>query len=125
MKSVLAAVAAIVAVCFVSPAGAHHAAEGMVADDIYMMISDNLIGTPHLDVDLATIGAGADTMAVITVTVPASEVDAVLVIVGALLEGEGTQISSPLEIRIYPEGGDGLVTLMIMESIGHGESQGL
>ena len=125
MKSVLAAVAAIVAVCFVSPAGAHHAAEGMVADDIYMMISDNLIGTPHLDVDLATIGAGADTMAVITVTVPASEVDAVLVIVGALLEGEGTQISSPLEIRIYPEGGDGLVTLMIMENIGHGESQGL
>ena len=125
MNSVLAAVAAIVAVCFVSPAGAHHAAEGMVADDIYMMISDNLIGTPHLDVDLATIGAGADTMAVITVTVPASEVDAVLVIVGALLEGEGTQISSPLEIRIYPEGGDGLVTLMIMESIGHGESQGL
>ena len=125
MKSVLAAVAAIVAVCFVSPAGAHHAAEGMVADDIYMMISDNLIGTPHLDVDLATIGAGADTMAVITVTVPAGEVDAVLAIVGVLLEGEGTQVSSPLEIRIYPEGGDGLVTLMIMESIGHGESQGL
>lgn len=121
----LAAVAAIVVVCFVSPAGAHHAAEGMVADDIYMLISDNLIGTPHLDVDLATIGAGADTMAVITVTVPASEVDAVLAIVGALLEGEGTQVSSPLEIRIYPEGGDGLVTLMIMESIGHGESQGL
>ena len=123
MKSVLAAVAAIVAVCFVSPAGAHHAAEGMVADDIYLMISDNLIGTPHLDLDLTTIGAGADTMAVITVTVPASEMDAVLAIVAESLVGEGTQVSSPLEIRIYPEGGDGLVTLLIMESIGHGESQ--
>jgi hypothetical protein len=97
----------------------------MVADDIYLMISDNLVGTPHLDLDLATIGAGADTMAVVTVTVPASEVGAVLAIVGELLEGEGAQVSSPLEIRIYPEGGDGLVTLMIMEDIGQGESQTL
>jgi hypothetical protein len=95
----------------------------MVADDIYLMISDNLVGTPHLDLDLTTIGAGADTMAVITVTVPASEMDTVLAIVAESLEGEGTQVSSPLEIRIYPEGGDGLVTLVIMESIGQGESQ--
>jgi hypothetical protein len=125
MKILLAAVAAIVAAYSVSPAGAHHAAEGMVADDIYLMISDNLVGTPHLDLDLTTIGAGADTMAVVTVTVPASEVDAVLAIVGELLEGEGAQVSSPLEIRIYPAGGDGLVTLMIMEDIGQGESQTL
>jgi len=123
MKILLAAVAAIVAAYSVSPAGAHHAAEGMVADDIYLMISDNLVGTPHLDLDLTTIGAGADTMAVITVTVPASEMDTVLAIVAESLEGEGTQVSSPLEIRIYPEGGDGLTTLVIMESIGQGESQ--
>ena len=123
MKSVLAAVAAIVAVCSVSPADAHHAAEGMVADDIYLMISDNLIGTPHLDLDLTTIGAGADTMAVVSDTVPASKLDTVLAIVAESLEGEGTRVSSPLEIRIYPEGGDGLITLVIMESIGQGESQ--
>jgi len=71
------------------PAFAHHAAEGIVADDIYEMIEENLAGTPHLDLDLTTMGSGQETMAVITVTVPESEVDEVLAIITDALKGEG------------------------------------
>ena len=102
---------------------AHHAAEGIIADDIYEMIDDNLAGTPHLALDLTTMGSGADTLAAISITMPEEDVDEVLGIIADALQGQGTQQISPLEVRIFPPDEDDLVTIVVIENIGQGQSQ--
>ena len=57
-----------------APVSAHHMAEGVVADDIYAMIDENLEGSPHLDLDLTTIGS----MTIVSVTVAEEDVSMVL-----------------------------------------------
>jgi hypothetical protein len=44
-------------IVFVAPLWAHHAAEGIVSDEIWAMIDDNLVAvdSPHLDLDFLDI----------------------------------------------------------------------
>jgi hypothetical protein len=123
MVRIFVAAAAALFLGIVGPVFSHHMAEGILSDDIYLMIDENLSGTPHYEIDLTTIGAGAESVVVLTVTVPEEDMADVLAMVGEAIPGSGVQASGPLEVRIFPTGGDGLVTIMVLESIGQGESQ--
>ena len=123
MKKLFAVAAMAVPMMTVAPVSAHHMAEGILSDDLYQMIEENLAGSPHLELDLTTIGSGAATMAVITVTVPETDVDEVLETIGDVLAGEGMQYGSSLDVDISATGAEDLVTIIVMENIGQGESQ--
>lgn len=121
MKKLHAVIAALIPFLVAAPVSAHHMAAGIVADDIYAMIDENLEGTPHLELDLTTIG----TMTIVTVTVPDDDVSvaAVLDAVADARQGQGTQVESSLEVEVSPTDPDGMVTITIIEQIGRGESQ--
>lgn len=113
----------VVALCMAGPLAAHHAAEGVVSDEIYDAISVNLEGTPHLEMDMTTVGTSRDAMNVITVTLPETEVDEVLMSVADALAGQGDMVESSLDVEITAADDLGLVTVTIMEELGAGESQ--
>lgn len=121
MRKSLAFVAALIPFCVAGPLAAHHAAEGIVADDIYEMITDYLedSDSPHLDLDLTTMGD----MAIVTVTVPAEEVSEVLASISEALTGQGEQVTSSIEIEISAPDADGMVSITVTEDLGQGESQ--
>ncbi len=116
MKKTVAIIPMLITFLFAAPLSAHHMAEGVVADDIYAAIDENLEGTPHLDLDLTTIGA----MAIVTTTVAAEDVPTVLDTISAALSGQGTQVESSLDVNISAPDDDGLVTITIIERIGQG-----
>jgi hypothetical protein len=123
MKKLFAVAAMAVPLMTVAPVSAHHMAEGILSDDLYQTIEENLAGSPHLELDLTTVGSGAATMAVITVTVPEADVDEVLATIGDVLAGQGMQNGSSLDVDISATGTEDLVTIVVMENIGQGESQ--
>jgi hypothetical protein len=123
MNKLFAVAAMAVPLIAVVPVAAHHMAEGIVSDDLYEEIEANLADSPHLELDLTTVGSGAATMAVITVTVPEADVDEVLETIGDVLAGEGMQYGSSLDVDISATGTGDLVTITILENIGQGESQ--
>jgi hypothetical protein len=94
-------------------------AEGIVADDIYALIDENLADSPHLLLDLTTTA----TMTIIEVTVEADDVATVVGIISDALEGQGTQVDSSLDVEISEPDDAGLVTITIEESMGRGQSQ--
>lgn len=55
MKSLVKA-AVITSMLASFPAFAHHPAEDIVAEDIYIMIDENVADTPHADLDFSTMG---------------------------------------------------------------------
>ncbi len=119
MKYWLVCVSMLAALAAGVPASAHHMAEGIVSDELYDLIELNLAGTPHLDLDLTTIG----TMSVLVVTVPEAYVADVLGYISEILMGSGYQRASSLEVDISLPDADGLVTLSVQETLGRGESQ--
>jgi hypothetical protein len=121
MKKSLAFVAALIPFCVAGPLAAHHMAEGIVADDIYEMITTNLedADSPHLDLNLTTSGD----MAIVTVTVPEDDVSVVLTSISDALTGQGEQVNSSIEIDISEPDADGMVTITVTEDLGQGESQ--
>jgi len=123
MKTILAVVAVTFCLFVAVPASAHHMAEGIVADDIYDMIEENLEGSPHLDLLLEDVGTGPGRMAVLSVTVMQEDVAEVLMIISDVLNGQGVQRSSSLDVDISLPDADGLVTITVEENIGQGESQ--
>jgi hypothetical protein len=134
MKTILAVVAVTFCLFVAVPASAHHAAEGIVSEEIYAMIEENLAGTPHLDMTLDDLG----TMMVVQITVPVSLVDDVIASVAAVLQniqpdveagenfssGQGGPGSLSIELRYPdPDDPDGLVTIEIIENVGQYLSQ--
>lgn len=119
MRTHLAVAATLAPFLVAGTAVAHHMAAGIVSDDLYETIEENLEGSPHLDLDLSTIGS----MAVTTVTVDADDVSAVLDAVSDTLMGQGVQRESSLEIDISEPDDEGLVTIIIEEKMGTGQSQ--
>jgi hypothetical protein len=113
----------VVALCMAGPLAAHHAAEGVVSDEIYDAISENLEGTPHVEMDMTTVGTSQDAMNVITVTLPETEVDEVLMSVADALAGQGDMVESSLDVEINAADEFGIVTVTIMEELGAGQSQ--
>ncbi len=119
MRKHLAFIATLIPFFVAAPVSAHHMAEGIVADDIYATIDENLADSPHLDLDLTTIG----TMTIVSATVDEDDVSMVLDSVSDALEGQGTQVESSLDVEISAPDADGLVTITITERVGQGESQ--
>ncbi len=116
-------------------------AEGVATDAVYEMIEENLIlaDSPHLEVDLSTIGTGSDMTRVLTVTVSSGFEDEVIEALAdamgqasqeesssdqAIARGnrEVTRESS-LDIEISDPNPDGLVTVTVSDGIGQGASQ--
>lgn len=119
MRKPLLVVATLLPFLVAGAVAAHHAAAGIVADDIYATIEENLADSPHLELDLTTIGS----MTIVSVTVAEEDLAEVLAIVSDARAGQGSQNESSLEIDISPTTADGLVTIAIIERIGSGESQ--
>lgn len=119
MRKHLALIATLIPFFVAAPVSAHHMAEGIVADDIYQMIDDNLGDSPHLTLDLTT----ATNMTIVEVTVEADDVATVVGIISDALAGQGTQVESSLDVEIAEPDAYGLVTITIEESMGRGQSQ--
>ena len=121
MKKPLAIIATLIPLCVAAPLSGHHMADGIVADDIYDMIDSRLedADSPHLDLDLTTIG----TMAIVSVTVAEEDVATVLDAISDSRQGQGRQVESSLDVEISPTDVSGMVTITVIEHIGRGESQ--
>lgn len=103
------------------PAAAHHGAAGIVSDEIYAAIEENLedADSPHLDLTSEDLMGGM----MITVSVDAEDVDLVLDGISEGLTGSGAMRESSVDVTISPEDYDGVVTITIIEYFGQGESQ--
>lgn len=108
-------------VVLAAPVAAHHAAEGIISEDLYDQIEESLEGTPHLDMDLSVVGTDTDMMVVTTVTVPTEDVDEVVEIIADEMTGEGSMMESSIDITLDIDGD--MATVTIFEDIGAGESQ--
>lgn len=64
MKKILLALIVSVLFCY-SQAFAHHAADGVVDDEIYEQIEVLIADTPHADMTLADLGAGMTTITIV------------------------------------------------------------
>jgi hypothetical protein len=127
--------AAAVAACMAVPVAAHHMAEGIVADDLYDAISENLAGTPHEDIDFEVTDddMGGALTAVVTVTVPADEVDEMEALIDdtmdtvvgdeEVLGAQGEMIEGSISVEYSEPDENGDVTITITEHLGVGESQ--
>ena len=123
-----------------APAFAHHAAEGIVSDDIWQMVDDNLeaMDSPHLNIDFDDV-MGSMSMAmdddgdmylVSGITVYTEEVDEYLPFIEEALEAartfpSGTTRSgtaSTVLIEII-DLGNGDSQILLYEPIGNGNSQ--
>ena len=89
MKKIIAAMAASLAVASFS-CPAHHAAEGMLDDEVYEMIDSLLVDTPHADMVLEDLGTGMTTITISTQTVTQIEnmIDDGLLDYASLLDGQ-------------------------------------
>lgn len=127
--------AAAVAACMAVPVAAHHMAEGIVADDLYDAISDYLEGTPHEDIEFEVTDddMGGALTAVVTVTVPADEVDEMEALIDdtmdtvvgdeEVLGAQGEMIEGSISVEYSEVADNGDVTITITEHLGVGESQ--
>lgn len=121
--------AAAVAACMALPVAAHHMAEGIVADDLYDAISENLAGTPHEDIDFEFTDddMGGALTAVVTVTIPADEVEDMADVIDdtmeAVLGAQGETSEGSISVEYSDVDDDGNVTITITEHLGVGESQ--
>lgn len=113
MKPVTAAVALIAGVLFNVQAQAHHAAEGIISDDLWQMIDDRLedADSPHLDLDFTMM----DNAIITTIEVDTSLVDEMLTTISSVNQGR-------LLVATQPTAPD-LTEIIVVEPIGIGESQ--
>ncbi len=119
MKKTVAMIAMLIPFFVATPASAHHMAEGVISDDLWVTIDENLEGSPHLLLDLTTIGS----MNIISVTVEEDDVSMVLDAVADALPGQGRQVESSLNVDISLPDDEGLVEITIIERMGQGQSQ--
>jgi hypothetical protein len=150
MKIIFAALSLALMLLVVGPAVSHHAAEGIIADELYEEINERLDGSPHLDmemVDVQTVTmsettgeSNSETMRQLTITVSSDDVAVVFEELSELM-GQGFDptaespmessleitVSDPTDCAIEPE--DQIepdvqcVTVTIVEHIGQGKSQ--
>ena len=91
MKKLLVAVTGLM-LLLAMPVYAHHAAEGIVDEEIYAMIDEMVADTPHADLDLSFIGGGMTEMTITTRTPEemANLIDDGLLTYAAMLDGDVT-----------------------------------
>lgn len=133
---------AVVAMAISSPVMAHHAAEGIVSDDIWLMIDDMLAAadSPHLNLDFDDVmgsmavtsvgGTGGDMALVTTITVRTEDADEYMVYVDTAVDAaqrvpQGSTAANPAS-GLFVEVVDlenGFTEITLYEPIGSGESQ--
>lgn len=133
---------AVVAMAISAPVLAHHAAEGIISDDIWQMIDDMLAAadSPHLNLDFDDVmgsmavtsvgGNGGDMALVTTVTVRSEDTEEFMVYVDTALDAsqripQGSTVENPasgLFVEVV-DLEDGLTEITLYEPIGSGESQ--
>jgi hypothetical protein len=113
MKQVLVTFMMFTAAAFSVQASAHHAAEGIISDELWEMIDDRLeaADSPHLDLDFTMMG----NTIVTTVEVDTSMVNDVLATISSVNNGR-LMVSTQ-------ETGSGMTEIVIVEQVGSGESQ--
>jgi len=124
----------------VTPAWPHHAAEGIVSDEIWQMIDDNLVSadSPHLDIDFADImnsmsvfeSDDGDLFLMTSIVVPSLDVDEFLLAMEQALAdanqlpsgktNSGTASTAWFDTIVLE---DGMVEILLFEPIGAGNSQ--
>lgn len=113
MKRMLLLLAFVLSLFVAAPVAAHHAASGIVSDDIWNMVDDLLADSPHLDLDLDSIMT--DSMVISTMTVPTELVTEILM--GIADYNRGNLVVTATDLN------DGTTQIVITETIGAGESQ--
>ena len=105
MKKLVTLVAVSLVLTAAAVAVAHHAAAGIVDEEIYAMIDALVADTPHADMTLDNIGGGMTEIVITTMTVQSVEsmIDAGLLTYASMLDGEVTvQITfeSPRDVQM-------------------------
>lgn len=113
MKKFATTIMMLTAMIFTAQASAHHAAEGIISDELWQMIDDLLeaADSPHLDLDFTMM----DNTVITTVEVDTAMVNDVLAAISSVNNGRlmvATQNTDP-----------GLTEIIIVEPVGFGESQ--
>lgn len=113
MKKLSAILMICSAVLFSGQVFSHHAAEGIVSDEIWQMIDDLLeaADSPHLDLDFTMM----DNTILTTVEVESSMVSDVLGIISSVNRG-ALMVSTQ-------DTDEGMTTITIVETVGSGRSQ--
>lgn len=113
MKMIFAPLVLLASVAFAGTVSAHHAAEGIISDDIWEMIDDLLeaADSPHLDLDFTMMGSAVMT----TIEVDTAMVTDILAAVASVNNGR--------LLVATQESGDGLTSIIIVEPVGSGQSQ--
>jgi hypothetical protein len=140
MKSTVMIGALLLGSLLAGPAWSHHAAEGIISDDVWQMIDDNLeaVDSPHLNIDFDDVMGSmrvaedddGDMYLVSGITVYPEDVDDYLVVIEATLEDaktmpSGTTSSGTASTAFIEtvERDDGFVDILLYEPIGNGNSQ--
>jgi hypothetical protein len=148
MKRMMKTGLAFFVAAFAGPLWAHHAAEGIISDDVWQMIDENLqeVDSPHLNIDfddvIGSMGSaeeGGRMYLVTTITVEEEYAEVYLAEIelavdAALLEAVedqmapagivGTGNSKTFDVEIFRlEDGSGYVDIVLYELIGQGASQ--
>ncbi len=88
MNKIIAAIAFSTVIASTA-AFSHHAAEGIIDEDVYAMIDSLIADTPHADMTIDDIGTGMSTVTINTQTVTQTEnmIDDGLLDYASLLDG--------------------------------------
>ena len=148
MKRMMKTGLAFFVAAFAGPLWAHHAAEGIISDDVWQMIDENLqeVDSPHLNIDfddvMASMGSaeeGGRVFLTTTITVMEEDADTYVYLIeeavdAALAEAVDTQMapdgivgtgnSNAFDVEIVPRDDDsGYVDIVLYELLGQGASQ--
>ena len=140
MKSTVMISALLLGSLLAGPVWSHHAAEGIISDDVWQMIDDNLeaVDSPHLNIDFDDVMGSmrvaedddGDMYLVSGITVYPEDVDDYLAVIEATLEDaktmpSGTTSSGTASTAFIEtvERDDGFVDILLYEPIGNGNSQ--
>ena len=147
MKRMMKFGLALFFIVFVAPLWAHHAAEGIISDDIWAMIDENLqdADSPHLNIDFDDVmgsmrtGSSEDgvlslfTTATVDVQASPDVIATIEETINELIETEAAGGELPKGLTsagmssgfyfIVEEDVDGYVQITLVEPIGQGESQ--
>ena len=140
MKSTVMISALLLGSLLAGPAWSHHAAEGIISDDVWQMIDDNLeaVDSPHLNIDFDDVMGSmrvaedddGDMYLVSGITVNPEDVDDYMAVIEVTLEEantmpSGTTTSGSASTAfidvVYRD--DGFVDILLYEPIGNGNSQ--
>ena len=137
MKRLIMVCVMLLGMLFISTSWSHHAAEGIVSDDIWTMVDTLLEGSPHLDIDLTAIQDSMDVTTELGYPTLVSSavvetdlldeymafVDSVVLASSGFPSGQTSSETADTLVIDILDLGDGTTLISIYEPIGFGNSQ--